>query len=144
MNLKFEETFQGKISEIIGGKIKLFKVSGNKLEDVFEPMIFWLKTDDFRCHRFFIDTWTLHWDTYSEKEIKEIIDEDFEGEFPYIVRDIMKEFKLENSVIKDAEMVHLNTNGLLCGQLSLKLENSIIITTNDFNDEVPQQLIVTN
>lgn len=73
MNVDFDETYQGKVTEIIDRKITFFKVAGNKLKNAFEPMIFWLKTDDLNCHRFFIDAWTLHWVTYSEEEADEII-----------------------------------------------------------------------
>jgi hypothetical protein len=110
------------------------------------PLMGWLKTEDEVWHRFFIDAHMLHWVEYSEEEMKEVREEDFEDEefdgAYWIVRDLMLEFNLENNKIKDAQMVYFRKGSLMCGQLQIKVDGDTEILLNDYGDEADPELFV--
>lgn len=134
------ESFKGKIEEPIGKLITFLKVFGEKKDESFVPMIFWLKTSDGNCHRFFIDAWMLHWSNYSPTEMEELIKEDFEEYDSFIVKDLMSNFELKDKMIHNVEMDYIEHPDQLIGKLLIEIEDKGTIELLDYDDKKEQEL----
>ncbi|WP_027391797.1 hypothetical protein [Aquimarina latercula] len=138
------DKFKGKVDEPIRKKITFFKVSGEKKGSEFIPMIFWLITSDKKCNRFFMDAWMLHWTEYTQKEMEELIKEDFEESDTYRIIDLMLDYNLADKLIRNVEVDYLKETESLTGKLWIEIEGSEIIELLDFGDEKEQELKIND
>jgi hypothetical protein len=134
--------FEGGVEEIIGKNVQFLRVIGQRIENQFEPAIFWLRTSDNIWHRFFIDAYTLRWDFFNAQQYKAIFDEDFNVPEDELEVDLMDTLKLEGLLILNAEMNYLDVENEFCGELSIIFENDCLIKIQDFNNEFAQRLVV--
>ncbi|PTX60103.1 hypothetical protein C8N46_107109 [Kordia periserrulae] len=132
--------FKGKVDEVIGKQISYLKVLGENKEACFIPIIFWLKTADNKCHRFFIDAWMLHWAEYSITEMEELIDEDLEEHDSFVVHDLMSSFDLKDKMIDNVEMNYIKLSEQLVGKLLIEIANKGTIEILDYGDKKEQEL----
>jgi len=157
----FITSYAGKIEEPIGKKIVFFKYLVHEINDTYEPVLAWMKTDDDIWHRFFIDAWIPHWkainpaeavqyakdahedsiEGFIKEELEEYID-DNDGQYKAI--DILKLYSLHEKEIKDVSVEYIQKDDLIIAQLKLLIEDDIEILINDFCDIVDAELIINN
>lgn len=132
------------IKDPINKKIKYFSVLMSKKEGVIEPLMFWLNTGEKEWYRFFIDAWLVHWTEYSASEKEEIIEDDFEGEDEYFVKNLMKELGLADKMIEEIEVSRFFENQIFTSQIKISIEENLLIVVRDYGDEKPSELLVRN
>lgn len=157
----FIASYSGKIEEPIGKKVVYFKYLLHEINDVSEPVLAWMKTDDNVWHRFFLDAWIPHWTTLNptqalqyakdahETSIEDYIKEDLEeyidndgGQYKAI--DILKLYSLHEKEIKDASVEYIQKDASVIAQLKLLIEGDTEILINDFGDIIDAELIINN
>ncbi len=138
--------FTGKIEEPIGHTIKFLSVLMASSDTGIEPLIFWLETEDAVWHRFFVDAWVPHWNTFNEEEKTDTIEEDLENNViegtKYFVKDLMKEFGLKNKKIEHVDMNYSKKDALFFGNLKIIIEGSKEINVYDYGDIITTELYV--
>ncbi|MEL6671597.1 MAG: hypothetical protein AAFR61_05375 [Bacteroidota bacterium] len=137
-----------KIPEILGLRLTYLSFLVKDKPPFSYPLMGWLKAEDDKWHRFFIDAHLLHWREYEEEEMKEVMEEDFEeGEFDgafWVIRDLFREFNLGGKTIADAQRVYFEKGPWMCCQLQIKFEDGPTILLNDYGDEEDPELLITN
>ena len=119
--------------------MNFFKVIGEIKHGIFEPEIFWIRTTDESCYRFFIDACTFHWMECSWDEMREAIDEDFEPRESSKLIDLKTTHNLEGDMIHEIAFDHFTQSGNLVAKLVLLIGNCEIELL-DFNDREDQIL----
>jgi hypothetical protein len=157
----FIASYSGKIEEPIGKKIVYFKYLFHKINDSYEPVLAWIKTDDGMWHRFFIDAWIPHWEALNpaqalqyakdahEDSVEELIKEEFEeyiddygGQWRAI--DILESYNLYGKEVLNVFVEYKEIDGNISAQLSLLIEGDVEIFINDFGDKIDAELIINN
>jgi len=156
----FITSYSGKIEAPIGKKILYFKYLLHEINDIFEPVLAWMKTDDNVWHRFFLDACIPHWEALNsaqalqyakdsgEDSIEEIIKEeltayaDDEGA-KWKVIDVLELNNLLNKEIVNVSVTYLKKYDNVAAQLELLIEDNKIVI-NDFCDIIEAELIIND
>ena len=155
----FRKTYEGTIAAPIQKKIKSFRYLLSKNGDDSEPVMAWMKTDDGVWHRFYLDAWVPHWESFNKEEAKEyaqlgcckniseLINEELEEYLDeegnqWVAINVMRLFDLQDKIMSDVQVMYGSEENYMFARLMIQCQEGDEIIINDFGDHKNAELII--